>query len=285
MLPCLSAVVPQSSQRQSLCVPRENKFFVSLLKREFLFQSKRASKLFTCYKSKLHQTNVVWDAEAGTSISKLALPLGPEFFILLVHPHAKAAELAGGWYLWKRMGAHLQKIACSWPHSFICLTLARCLHFCTSELAFNSAVFVPLYFKLMFSQSLKAMQLWRLELKRSWLQSRGPGDTWGHMCDTHAASFTLFLMWMIIVKYVKADSLRKWNKSFSRLNRYRKYIILRVSNPSMTWQESSREFLLNCCANLTFLLCGEISSVLCYDQLCDTTIVVFTCWTADLFIE
>lgn len=39
------------------------------------------------------------------------------------------------------------------------LTLAQCLHFSTSELAFDSATFVPLYFKLMLSQSQKAMQL------------------------------------------------------------------------------------------------------------------------------
>lgn len=103
--------------------------------------------------------------------------------------------------------------------------------------------------------------------------------THGVTCVTHVLPSPLvFFMWMVIVKYVKADSLRKRNKTFSRLNRYRKYIILRASNPCMTWQEGSRDFLLNCCANLTFLLCGRICSVLCCDCIHDH-LLVFTHWT------
>lgn len=44
--------------------------------------------------------NVAWDAEAGTQISKLTLPVEPEIFIPLVHFHAKGAGLPeGGWCL------------------------------------------------------------------------------------------------------------------------------------------------------------------------------------------
>lgn len=44
-----------------------------------------------------------------------------------------------------------------------------------------------------------------------------------------------------------------------------------------------RYFLLNCCVNLTFLLCGEPHNVLCYDSIHDH-ILFFPRWTAHALI-
>lgn len=86
----------------------------------------------------------------------------------------------------------------------------------------------------MLSQSQKAIQLSRLELKDADCNPMVP-VTHGVTCGTHMhPSPPFFFMWMIVVKYVKADSLRQWNKTFSRLNRYRKYIVLGASNETMT---------------------------------------------------
>lgn len=43
--------------------------------------------------------NAAWDAEAGTEISKLTLPVEPKFWIPSAPLRAQAAGPAGGWYL------------------------------------------------------------------------------------------------------------------------------------------------------------------------------------------
>lgn len=43
--------------------------------------------------------NVAWDAEAGTEISKLTLPVETEVWIPSAPLHSQADGPAGGWYL------------------------------------------------------------------------------------------------------------------------------------------------------------------------------------------
>lgn len=139
---CLTCYLWYISRRcsdRARALQEKGNFFISLLRRELLFQSERLAKLFTCCKSKQYEVNVAWDAEAGTEISKLTLPVEPEFLIPSAPLRATAAGLAEGgpcrrehssWHrspscslLWLTCSIVYILVPLSWPsilpHSFL----------------------------------------------------------------------------------------------------------------------------------------------------------------------